>query len=98
MDDTKGTVSEEMIVLRVDDVNFQLAWRVAFPVPCLLHTERWQIILRDAGQDGQTTVYETWQKFGGILAYVIQFFLRSKLQSSFDAMSSALKERAERAE
>lgn len=98
MDDagTKATTSEE-IVLHVDDVNFRLAWRFATPARWLLNTERWQI-LRDGGPDGQTTVYETWEHFGGFLAYVIRFFMRIKLQSSFNAMSSALKDRAEQAD
>jgi hypothetical protein len=98
MDDagTKGTTAEE-ILTHVDDVNFRLVWRFATPARWLINAERWQI-LRDGGPGGQKTVYETWEYFGGFLAYVIQFFMRTKLQSSFDAMSSALKDRAERAD
>ena len=42
------------------------------------------------------TVYETWEFFGGLLAYLLPYFMGAKLQSSFDAMSSSLKDRAER--
>lgn len=96
MDDagTKATTAEE-ILTHVDGVNFRLAWRFATPARWLINAERWQI-LRDGGPGGQKTVYETWEYFGGFLAYVIRFFMRIKLQSSFDAMSSALKDRAER--
>jgi hypothetical protein len=101
MDDagTKVTTTEE-IVVRVDPVNFQLAWRYATPLPrCLFYSERWQIMLDGHdGPDGQTTSYETWDTFGGIVAYVVRWFMRANLQSSYDAMSRALKERAERAD
>jgi hypothetical protein len=100
MDDaeTKATASEQIIV-RVDHDNFQLAWRYATPLPrCLFYAERWQILLDGEPDVGQTTSYETWDTFGGIVAYVVRWFMRANLQSSFDAMSRALKERAERAD
>ena len=95
MDDasTKGTTAEE-ILSHVDGESFRLAWRFATPARWLINAERWQI-LRDSGPDDQKTVYETWEYMGGLLAYVIQFFMRAKLQDSFDAMSRALKDRAE---
>ena len=98
MDDasTKGSTTEE-ILTHVDDVSFRLAWRFATPARWLISAERWQI-LRDGGPSDQKTVYETWEFFGGLLAYVIQFFIRTKLQDSFDAMSRALKDRVERAD
>jgi hypothetical protein len=96
MDDarTKASTAEEILTY-VDDASFRLVWRFATPARWLINAERWQV-LRDCGPGDQKTVYETWEYFGGFLAYVIRFFLRVKLQSSFDAMSSALKERAER--
>jgi len=95
MDDanTKGSTAEEILTY-VDGVSFRLAWRFATPARWLINAERWQI-LRD-GEPGDQIVYETWEYFGGLLAYVIQFFMRTKLQESFDAMSRALKDRAER--
>ncbi|KAF8490008.1 hypothetical protein F5888DRAFT_1929464 [Russula emetica] len=96
MDDvsTKGSTTEE-ILTHVDDTSFRLAWRFATPARWLLSAERWQI-LRDGGSGDQRTVYETWEFLGGLLAYVIRFFMRTKLQNSFDAMSRALKDVAER--
>jgi hypothetical protein len=96
MDDanTKGSTTEE-ILTHVDAARFRLAWRFATPARWLISAERWQI-LRDGRPGGQRTVYETWEVLGGLLAYVIRFFMRKKLQDSFDAMSRALKDRAER--
>ena len=96
MDDasTKGSTAEE-ILTEVDDTSFRLAWRFATPARWLISAERWQI-LRDGGPSDQRTVYETWECMGGFLAYVIRFFMGAKLQESFDAMSRALKDRAER--
>ncbi|KAF8468121.1 hypothetical protein DFH94DRAFT_777227 [Russula ochroleuca] len=91
---TKGSTAEE-ILTHVDGVSFRLAWRFATPARWLINAERWQI-LRNGGPGDQRTVYETWEYLGGLLAYVIRFFMRTKLQDSFDAMSHALKERAER--
>jgi len=96
MDDanTKGFTTEE-ILTHVDAASFRLAWRFATPARWLISAERWQI-LRDGRPGDQRTVYETWEVFGGLLAYVIRFFMHKKLQDSFDAMSRALKDRAER--
>ena len=93
---TKGSTTEE-ILTHVDDASFRLAWRFATPARWLISAERWQI-LRDGRPGDQRTVYETWECLGGLLAYVIQFLMRTKLQESFDAMSCALKDRAERAD
>ena len=89
----KGSVTEE-IITHVDGDTFRLAWRFATPARWLITAERWQVV-RDDGPGG-TTVYETWEFFGGLVAYLIRLFLGAKLQASFDAMSRALKERAER--
>ncbi|KAH9989895.1 hypothetical protein BJV74DRAFT_772932 [Russula compacta] len=97
MDDARTKVSAaEEILTHVDGTSFRLAWRFATPARWLLCAERWQILRDDGRLSGQRTVYETWEYFGGLLAYVIWFFMRAKLQSSFDAMSRALKDRAER--
>jgi hypothetical protein len=91
---TKGSTTEE-ILTHVDDATFRLAWRFATPARWLITAERWQI-LRDGRPGDQKIVYETWGHLGGLLAYVIRFFMRTKLQESYDAMSRALKDRAER--
>lgn len=81
-----------------DDANFRLAWRFATPARWLITAERWQVV-RDSGPESrQSTIYETWEFFGGLLAYLLWFFMRTKLQNSFDVMSRALKVRAERVE
>lgn len=99
MDDVhKKASTVEEILTHVDSDTFRFAWRFATPARWLITAERWQV-LRDSddGPGGQTTVYETWEFFGGLLAYLIRFFMGAKLQAAFDAMSRALKERAERA-
>jgi len=92
--ESKASTAEEILTC-VDATSFRLAWRFATPARWLINAERWQI-LRDGGRDGEKTVYETWEFFGGLLAYVIWFFMSAKLQSSFDAMSHALKDKVER--
>ncbi|KAI9431258.1 hypothetical protein H4582DRAFT_1250786 [Lactarius indigo] len=97
MDDVgkKASVTEE-ILTHVDSDTFRFAWRFATPARWLITAERWQVV-RDDGPGGQTAVYETWEFFGGLAGYLIRFFMGAKLQTAFDAMSRALKERAERA-
>jgi len=96
MDDMAAKVSTaEEILTYVDSANFRLAWRFATPARWLINAERWQI-LREGGPAGQGTVYETWEFFGGLLAYLLLFFMHTKLQISFDAMARALKDRTER--
>ena len=90
----KASVTEE-IITHLDSDSFRFAWRFATPARWLITAERWQVV-RDDGPGGQT-VYETCEFFGGLLAYLVRFFLGTKLQAAFDAMSRALKERAERA-
>jgi hypothetical protein len=45
--------------------------------------------------DGKTK-YETIEVFGGILAYIINFFMRDKLVLGFNAQAEGLKQHAER--
>ncbi|KAI0057623.1 hypothetical protein BV25DRAFT_1357244 [Artomyces pyxidatus] len=94
MDDSAKPSQAEEILTHVDHENLRLAWRFATPARWLMHAERWQI-LRGAGEQ---TTYETWEVFGGLLAYPISFFMKGKLQAAFDAMAEALKARAEESE
>lgn len=91
-DGTKATVTEE-IITHFDSDSFRFAWRFATPSRWLISAQRWQV-LRE-GPEGET-IYESWEFFGGLAAYGIRFFMATKLQAAFDAMSQALKERAER--
>ncbi|KAI0317013.1 hypothetical protein OF83DRAFT_1263968 [Amylostereum chailletii] len=81
------------ILTHVDHRERCLAWRFASPAHCLLRAERWQT-LHISASDGSTR-YETWEVFGGLLAYLLRFFMRDKLEESFEAMTMALKARAE---
>lgn len=58
----------------------------------LLNAERWQVLIE---VEGGKTRYETFETFGGILAYLIRVFLRSGLKKGFVAMAEGLKRRAE---
>ncbi|KAH9957026.1 hypothetical protein BC827DRAFT_728640 [Russula dissimulans] len=91
--ETKASTAEEILTY-VDTTSFRLAWRFATPARWLIDAERWQVLL-DGGTDGEKTVYQTWEFFGGLLAYVLWFFMSVKLQSSFDAMAHALKNKVE---
>ncbi|KAH9160561.1 hypothetical protein EDB89DRAFT_1893438 [Lactarius sanguifluus] len=95
MDDVgkKAPVTEQ-ILTHVDSGTFRFAWRFVTPARWLITAERWQVV-RDGGPG--VAVYETWEFYGGLAGYLIRFFMVAKLQTAFDAMSRALKERAERA-
>jgi hypothetical protein len=76
----------------VDHENYRVAWlNNAFP-HFLMHGERWQSLSVDV--DGKTK-YESTETFGGILAYIIKFFLQEKLVMGFKAQTEGLKRRAE---
>ncbi|KAI0295634.1 hypothetical protein B0F90DRAFT_1820382 [Multifurca ochricompacta] len=96
-DENKKPFTTGEILTHVDDEAFRLAWRFATPAHWLINAERWQVLRDDESRPGgQTTVYETWETFGGLLALLIWLFMGTKLQVAFDAMGSSLKDRAER--
>jgi hypothetical protein len=99
MDDagTKTSTADE-IVTHVDNANFRLAWRFATPARWLITAERWQVLRDGVPGNSQTTIYDTWEFFGGLISYPLWFFMGTKLQSSFDIMSRSLKDRAEHME
>ena len=60
--------------------------------PWLMTTERWQWLTRT--EDGKTK-YETIEVFGGIMAYLVKWLVRGKLELGFQAMANDLKSRSE---
>ncbi|KAI0047390.1 hypothetical protein FA95DRAFT_1559110 [Auriscalpium vulgare] len=91
MDDSAKHSEATEIITVVDSENFRFAWRFATPARWAIHAERWQTLRVVNGK----TTYETWEVFGGILAYLIWFFMKGKLQKAFDEMAQSLKSRAE---
>jgi len=80
------------IITTVDHENHRAAWaNVALP-KFLLSAERWQAL---SVVDGRTK-YETTEVFGGVLAYLVKFFMYRKLVLGFNAQTVGLKEQAER--
>ena len=80
------------IISTVDHENYRVAWtNVSFP-RFLLNAERWQSLSMDG--NGRTR-YETIEVFGGILAYILKFWLREKLVIGFNAQADGLKRWAE---
>ncbi|KAF9526005.1 hypothetical protein CPB83DRAFT_858490 [Crepidotus variabilis] len=77
----------------LDHANFQVSWSTADMPYFLLHTTRWQSLSVDENT-GQTK-YTTTECFGGFLAYLVQFFVGSKLRVGFQAAATSLKARAE---
>jgi hypothetical protein len=76
----------------VDHENYRVAWvNLSFP-RFLMNAERWQAV--SVTEDGKTK-YETTEVFGGIIAYIIQFFMYEKLVLGFQAQAEGLKKRAE---
>lgn len=76
----------------VDHDNYRVAWvNIALP-RFLLSAERWQAV--SVTEDGKTK-YETTEVFGGIVAYLVKFFMYEKLVLGFNAQAEGLKKRAE---
>ena len=79
-------------ITTLDHENYRAAWvNTALP-QFLLSTERWQMLTVES--DGKTK-YETTEVFGGLLAFLIKFFMREKLVLGFDAQAQGLKKWAE---
>ncbi|KAH8112063.1 hypothetical protein DFH11DRAFT_1546044 [Phellopilus nigrolimitatus] len=78
----------------VDAAQHRLAWvNIDYPA-WALRAERWQTL---TVLDGGRTRYETWEVFGGILAYAVKWFVGKPLRESFDAFADGLKTRSESA-
>ncbi|KAG5644274.1 hypothetical protein DXG03_008759 [Asterophora parasitica] len=80
------------IITAVDHENYRVAWvNIALP-KFLLSAERWQILTQVDGK----TKYQTTEVFGGIIAYIVNFFMYKKLVLGFNAQAEGLKKQAER--
>ena len=80
----------------IDSLNhddYHVSWSSIIGTPFLLHTKRWQGLIVD--ENTGKTKYYTVEAFGGLLAHLIWFLLRSKLRVGFRAAAESLKNRAE---
>jgi len=59
----------------------------------IFYAVRWQYLTVSNGK----TKYEVVEVFGGLIAYIILFFLKNKLNKSFGVAAEALKMRCEQA-
>ncbi|KAG6857014.1 hypothetical protein H0H87_010686 [Tephrocybe sp. NHM501043] len=79
-------------ITSVDHENFRVAWVYSALPKFLLSAERWQAL---SVVDGKTR-YETIEVFGGVVAYLVKFFMYQKLVLGFNAQAEGLKKQAER--
>ncbi|TFK48240.1 hypothetical protein OE88DRAFT_1664710 [Heliocybe sulcata] len=82
-------------VTNVDHANYRISWRNVDMPAWLLWADRWQTLEEEA--DGKVK-YTTFEVFGGIMAYIVKWFMRGHLEEAFEAMGKGLKERAEQKE
>lgn len=88
-----GKSSAFVRITTLDRENHRVAWNVASLPGFLLRTERWQTLCIDPS--GKTK-YESKEVFGGIIAWLVYFFVYSNLVLGFNAQAEGLKNRAER--
>ena len=91
MDDSVPTTEAFEQIIYFDDMTRRMAWKNLLP-SWFLRAERWQAL--STTEDGKTR-YESREVFGSIGAYLIKWFLSTKLLDSFNAMGAALKSRSE---
>ena len=90
----KSVQKPHEIIDVVDAENHLLAWtNIDYP-KWALRAQRWQALSKN--EDGKI-LYETREVFGGVLAYIVKWFLRKPLLQAFVAFGDSLKERSERA-
>jgi hypothetical protein len=82
-----------VVIDGLDHDNYHVSWSSIIGTPFLLHTKRWQGLSVD--ENTGKTKYYTIEAFGGLLAYLIRFLLRSKLRTGFRAAAQSLKACAE---
>ncbi|KAF9451349.1 hypothetical protein P691DRAFT_773221 [Macrolepiota fuliginosa MF-IS2] len=90
------------LVTALDHENFTVAW-CTYGIPSwILHAERWQWLriveadLDDGKGKRKVTKYESVEMFSGFAAYLVKWFVGSKLQLGFQAQADGLKRWAER--
>jgi hypothetical protein len=81
-------------IIVVDEEHHRASWVLAGVPKFLLTSERWQALSVDT-ETGKTR-YETKEVFGGILAYLADWFVGPNLNLGFCAQAEGLKMRAER--
>ena len=85
-------------VTTVDRDNHRLSWKNIDYPSWALRAERWQRLTVDRHDGGTTktvTHYETWERFDGVLARFVKWFIGNKLEQAFGAFADALKARCE---
>jgi len=93
MDDNRKQAHSLELVKAVDEENHRLSWIYVDYPSWVLRAERWQILT--SLPDGRTK-YETWEVFGGSLAYVVKWHLGKSLEESFTSFATGLKDYCER--
>jgi hypothetical protein len=88
-----GKSSAFVRITALDRENYRVAWSVASLPGFLLRSERWQVLSIDPS--GKTK-YESKEVFGGVIAWLVYFFVYSNLVLGFNAQAEGLKNRAER--
>ncbi len=88
-----GKSSAFVRITALDRENYRIAWNVASFPGFLLRSERWQVLSIDPS--GKTK-YESKEAFGGVIAWLVYFFVYSNLVLGFNAQAEGLKNRAER--
>jgi len=88
-----GGGSAFVSIENLDHENYRAAWATAGVPYFILHTKRWQSLSVD--ENTGKTKYENLEAFGGILAYLVRFFVGAKLRLGFQAAADSLKKRAE---
>lgn len=85
------------VVTALDHENFRVAWST-FGIPnWILWSERWQwlteidVDLGDGKGKRLTTRYDSIETFGGMAAYLVKWFVGSKLNMGFQAQADGLK-------
>lgn len=88
-----GKSSAFVRITNLDHENHRVAWDVASFPGFLLRSQRWQVLSIDPS--GKTK-YESQEVFGGVVAWLVYFFVYSSLVLGFNAQAEGLKNRAER--
>jgi len=87
----EGSAFEKITTL--DHKNFRVAWTFVGLPKFMLNAERWQVLSYDSIT--KQTKYESTEVFGGLLAYLVKWFVCPKLVLGFQATAEGLKRRAE---